>query len=229
MVALALSACGGSNPAAPVDAGTDAGTIVDAGTPAPDAGLYLPSGFTLTPFLSEERVGSFTAPGGTLDPARDYAAVLETDAGRMVVDLTDVETPITVGSFVWLARHHFFDGIAFHRVIEGFMAQTGDPESLSSDTSRWGTGGPGYEFGLEIVPSLRFDGAGVLGMARAESPDTNGSQFFITFRATAHLDGMYTVFGRVIEGEGTLVRIARGEPPATPSRITRAYVIERAR
>lgn len=225
---LALAACSSPTDSSPADAGltpVDAPVETDTGPPA----LYAPAGFAVTPFLSEARVGEFAAASEVLEDGVDYGAVIDTDAGRMVLDLTEVETPITVNSFVWLARHHFFDGIAFHRVIEGFMAQTGDPSSIDSDPSWWGTGGPGYQFGLEIDPALRFDGAGVLGMARADDPGTNGSQFFITFRATSHLDGMYTVFGRVVEGMDVLSAIQRGEPPSEPTRITRAYVIERAR
>lgn len=226
---LTLTACGGTGPtdAGPIDAGpTDAGPI-DAAVDA-SSGLYAPAGYTVTPFLSETPVRSFTAAGDVLEPDRDYAAVLDTGAGRMVIDLTEVETPITVNSFVWLSRHRFFDGIAFHRVIEGFVVQGGDPNTLSSDRSQWGRGGPGYFFDLEIVASLGFDSAGVVGMANFSST-TNGSQFFITLAATPQLDGNYTVFARVVEGSDVLPAIARGEPPDEPTRILRAHIVERPR
>ncbi|MBI5515189.1 MAG: peptidylprolyl isomerase [Deltaproteobacteria bacterium] len=190
-------------------------------------------GFTLTPYLSEQPVRMFSGAAPATEPGRDYAAVLETDAGRLVLDLTEAETPTTVNSFVFLARNRYFDGIAFHRVLDGFVAQAGDPNTLQDNRARWGTGGPGYGFGLEVVPSLRFDARGVLGMARSSSPNSNGSQFFITLAPTQSLNGMYTVFGRVLEGDAVLDRIARNAgpmtPPATPTRLTRVYIVERAR
>ncbi len=189
---------------------------------------YLPNGYSLTPFLSTDAQHSFTMAGSALQPYTDYQAVLETDAGRIVMDLLETDTPITTNSFVWLALHHFFDGIAFHRVIDGFMAQTGDPNTLDPDTSQWGLGGPGYSFGLEIVSTLHYDGAGVVGMARTNDPNSNGSQFFITFAAQPSLDGMYTIFAKVTEGIDVLPNIVRGEPPATPTRMTRVYVVQKA-
>src|SRR5262249_33519822 len=151
-----------------------------------------------------------------------------TTAGRIVLDLTEADTPITVNSFVFLALHHYFDGIAFHRVIDGFVAQGGDPNTLGADTSTWGTGGPGYAFGLEIVASLHYDAAGVVGMARTSDPNSNGSQFFITLAATPSLDGQYTIFARVSEGIEVLPLITRGEPPTDPTRMTRVYIVEKA-
>jgi peptidylprolyl isomerase len=200
---------------------------VDASTTTNDDGgsYYLPAGYQLVPFLSSTPQYSFSGPDMVLHAGSDYAAVIETDAGRMVLDLLEVQTPITVNSFVFLALNHYFDGIAFHRVIDGFMAQTGDPNTLSNDTSSWGTGGPGYGFGLEIVAGLKYDGAGVVGMARTSDPNSNGSQFFITFAAAPTLDGQYTIFAHVTEGLAVLPNIARGQPPATPTRMTRVYII----
>jgi cyclophilin family peptidyl-prolyl cis-trans isomerase len=129
---------------------------------------------------------------------------------------------------VFLGRQRFFDGTAFHRVIEGFMAQGGDPNTLGTNRSTWGFGGPGYSMPIEVTTGgLTFDGAGVVGMANA-GPGTNGSQFFITFAAAHHLDGgLYTIVGRVLEGLEVLPSVARGEPPTTPTRVIRAYVVER--
>lgn len=221
VLALVVGCGGGSS--TPVDAASP----VDApATDAPRADTGMASGWTDTPYLSTTPMRSFSAAGTGVTPGTDYGARIVTDVGTIVVDLTDSETPITVNSFVFLARNHFFDGIAFHRVIEGFMAQGGDPNTVSGSPATWGTGGPGYEFVNEIDPSLSFDGAGVLGMANA-GPDTNGSQFFITFSAQTGLDGDYTIFGRVIEGQSVLAAIARGEPPATPTRITTVQIIER--
>lgn len=222
--AIALAGCDDGRRIA--DAGHDSGTGgSDAGTDAGGGG-NIPAGWSAAPYLSTEPVRSFATLGDGTDDGVDYGAVLETDAGTMVIDLAEEQAPITVGSFVWLARHHFFEGIAFHRVITGFMAQSGDPNTVSGDPSTWGFGGPGYQFGLEIDPTLSFDGAGVVGMANA-GPDSNGSQFFITFAAATHLDGGYTIFGHVIEGLETLSAVAIGEPPATPTRISSITIIQR--
>jgi cyclophilin family peptidyl-prolyl cis-trans isomerase len=176
---------------------------------APDADPALgevpvPEGYEIVPPLSEERRIAFEAPEDVLDPSLDYAAVIEATAGTMVVDLFESATPETVNNFVFLARHHYYDGIVFHRVLDGFMAQTGDPTGT-------GTGGPGYQFADEIVDELSHDAPGVLSMANA-GPGTNGSQFFLTFAATPWLDGAHTVFGRVTEGLDVLDEITRVDP-----------------
>jgi cyclophilin family peptidyl-prolyl cis-trans isomerase len=167
------------------------------------------------------------APAPTLMAGYDYRATITTDVGAMTIDLFEDEAPVTVNSFVWLARNHFFDGIAFHRVIEGFVAQGGDPNTIDGGRSTWGRGGPGYNFGIEVTDALRFDGPGVLGMARSTSPNSNGSQFYLTLAATPNLDGMYTVFGRAVSAADLAVlnAIVRGEPPETPTRITSVAVL----
>jgi cyclophilin family peptidyl-prolyl cis-trans isomerase len=217
------------------------GVAVDAGGPpadvAPpdlesvpvDGGYLVPAGTTLTPFLSADPVRTFAAVGTAVMAGRDYFAILETDAGRIVLDLLDVETPVTVNSFVWLALHHFYDGVAFHRVINDFVAQAGDPNTLDSNRATWGVGGPGYHFGIEPSPALTFDGAGAVGMARATDPDSNGSQFYITLAAAHNLDGKYTLFAHVTEGLDVLPKLARGEPPASPTRMSRVYIADKAR
>lgn len=188
----------------------------------------------MTPDLSATPVRMFGAPMMVLDPTKDYAAVMETDIpGRIVLDLTEVETPNTVNSFVFLARNHFYDGIAFHRVLEGFVVQGGDPNTLTDNRAMWGGGNAGYQFDVEIVPSLNFNARGVLGMARAQSRMSNSSQFYITLAPQPGLNNMYTVFGRVMEGDAVLDRIARNVsdmvPPATPTRMTAVYIVERPR
>lgn len=139
---------------------------------------------------------------------------LDLDWGRVTIALRADLAPGHVARVKELARDGFYDGIVFHRVIDGFMAQTGDPTGT-------GTGGPGYRFADEIVASLRHDGPGVLSMANA-GPGTNGSQFFITFDATPWLDGAHTIFGRVIEGVDVLERITRVNPsePFAVARLT---------
>jgi peptidylprolyl isomerase len=209
---LLLAACGG-----------DAGTAPDAG-PSIDAGDGLPAGYTRMPFLSDQPVHSFAQADQVIDASHDYVAVLDTDAGQIVMQLLPESAPITVNSFVFLTLHHFYDDIAFHRVIDGFMAQTGDPNTIAGAPGTWGSGGCGYQYGLEVTPSLNYDAAGVVGMARTSDPGSNGSQFFITFAAQHSLDQQYTIWAKVIDGAGTLPAIVRGEPPATPTRIRDAYI-----
>jgi cyclophilin family peptidyl-prolyl cis-trans isomerase len=217
---LALAGCSAASHATSPDLSQN----LDVDMTAP---YQIPAGYTLTPFLSDAPVRSFTAAGTATQPGIDYQAVMETDAGIITIDLDETDTPITVNSFVWLALHHFFDGLAFHRVIDGFVAQGGDPNTAGDDRSTWGTGDPGYSFGLEIVASLTYDGPGVLGMARSTDPNSNGSQFFITLAAAHSLDGMYTIFGKVGGGLDVLPNIARGEPPATPTRMQRVYIVQK--
>ena len=164
----------------------------------------VPEGYdALAPLVDERRI-SFESAEEVLDPALDYAAVIETNRGVMVIDLFQDETPMTVNNFVFLTLQRYYDGIVFHRVLEDFMAQTGDPTGT-------GTGGPGYRFEDEIVDGLSHDAPGIVSMANA-GPGTNGSQFFITFAATPWLDGNHTVFGRVIDGDEVLDAITRVDP-----------------
>ncbi|HVL81671.1 MAG TPA: peptidylprolyl isomerase [Actinomycetota bacterium] len=142
-------------------------------------------------------------PSGTLDPTKDYKATLHTSKGDITVELYAGDAPMTVENFVNLAREGFYDGTTFHRVIPGFMAQGGDPTGT-------GRGGPGYTFRDEFS-SRRHDAAGVLSMANA-GPNTNGSQFFITFGPTPHLDGKHTVFGKVVEGMDVVDSLSERDP-----------------
>jgi cyclophilin family peptidyl-prolyl cis-trans isomerase len=128
--------------------------------------------------------------------------------GEFVIQLYPDKAPRTVNSFVFLAREGFFNGITFHRVLEGFMAQGGDPTGT-------GSGGPGYEFPNEDS-DLSFDTAGVVAMANA-GRDTNGSQFFITFVPAPHLNGGYTIFGQVTSGMDVVNGITRRDPSKNPS------------
>jgi peptidyl-prolyl cis-trans isomerase A (cyclophilin A) len=119
-------------------------------------------------------------------------AHFETSLGNFTIELFEQETPNTVGNFVKLAEKNFYNGVIFHRVIDGFMIQGGDPTGT-------GRGGPGYQFADEFHPKLKHTAEGILSMANA-GPNTNGSQFFITLAPTPHLDGRHTVFGKVTEG-----------------------------
>jgi len=145
-----------------------------------------------------------TPPSGDLDLTKTYSARFKTEKGDIVVELYADRAPLTVENFVNLARSGFYDGTTFHRVIAGFMAQGGDPTGT-------GTGGPGYQFGDEFHPSLRHDGAGTLSMANAGA-GTNGSQFFLTFGPTPHLDNKHSVFGRVTEGMDVLRSLRERDP-----------------
>lgn len=141
-----------------------------------------------------------------IDPKKKYDAHMKTDMGSMVIELFADKTPRTVNNFVFLARQGFYEGVIFHRVIAGFMAQGGDPTGT-------GSGGPGYKFQDEFHASLRHDKQGVLSMANA-GPDTNGSQFFITHAPTPHLDNRHSVFGQVVEGLDVLMAIKPRNPQA---------------
>ena len=147
---------------------------------------------------------SLAPPSGALDTSKTYTARFKTEKGDIVVELYADRAPRTVENFVNLARAGFYDGTTFHRVIGGFMAQGGDPTGT-------GTGGPGYQFADEFHPTLRHDAAGVLSMANA-GPGTNGSQFFLTYGPTPHLDNKHSVFGRVTEGMDVLRSLRERDP-----------------
>ncbi|MFW5680269.1 MAG: peptidylprolyl isomerase [Pseudomonadota bacterium] len=136
---------------------------------------------------------------------------LELETGRVVIQLRPDVAPNHVARIKELAREGFYDGIVFHRVIPGFMAQTGDP----TGTGRGGSDRPDLDAEFSHVPFER----GAIGMARTSDPDSANSQFFIMFAAAPHLNGQYTVWGRVIEGMEHVDRIAPGEPPRNPDRI----------
>jgi cyclophilin family peptidyl-prolyl cis-trans isomerase len=136
--------------------------------------------------------------------------------GRVTVALRPDVAPNMVKQVKTLTRRHFYDGLTFHRVIDGFMAQGGDPRGD-------GTGGsdlPDVKAEFSYLPHVR----GAVSAARAESEDSANSQFFIIFQPRLNLDKKYTVFGRVIEGMGYVDAIERGEPPANPSRVVHAYI-----
>ncbi|MGF1575268.1 MAG: peptidylprolyl isomerase [Cyanophyceae cyanobacterium] len=150
----------------------------------------------------------------TIDPEATYTATLETSAGTMVLELLPQEAPKTVNNFVFLANEGFYEDVIFHRVIQGFMIQGGDPTGT-------GTGGPGYRF--EDEPVQRPYSRGTVAMANA-GPNTNGSQFFI-MHADYALPPNYTVFGQLLEGEDVLDAIATA-PTGGMDRPTAPVVIE---
>lgn len=147
-------------------------------------------------------------PAMTIDPAKRYLATFKlAKGGQFVIELYPDKAPITVNSFVFLAREGFYNGTTFHRVLPNFMAQGGDPTGT-------GGGGPGYEF-VNEDSDLTFDKAGVLAMANA-GRNTNGSQFFITFGPQEYLNGNYTIFGQVIEGLDVVLDIRLRDPQQFP-------------
>ena len=148
-------------------------------------------------------------PPMTIEPLKQYLATLHTASGEVIIQLYADKAPFTVNNFVFLARQGWYDGITFHRVLPGSIVQTGDPSGT-------GMGNPGYLFGDEIDPSLRFDRPGVVAMANA-GPGTNGSQFFITFGPAPQLDGGYTIFGQVLQGMEVLAQLSIRDPqPGIP-------------
>ncbi len=165
---------------------------------------------TQEPAVSENSFQYDAYPPMAIDQEKNYTATFKlAKGGEFVVQLFADKAPLAVNSFVFLAREGFYDGVIFHRVIEGFMAQGGDPTGT-------GTGGPGYSFADEFDSSLTFDKPGLLAMANS-GPNTNGSQFFITFVPTDWLNNLHTIFGEVIEGMEVVNAITRREPgSATP-------------
>lgn len=149
------------------------------------------------------------APPMSIDPDKTYFATFTLEnGGEFVAQLFADQAPVTVNNFVFLARQGYYDGTTFHRVLDGFMAQGGDPTGT-------GRGGPGYQFEDELTAELTFDRAGLLAMANS-GPNTNGSQFFITYAPTPHLNGRHTIFGEIIEGMEVVNGITRRDPDQNP-------------
>lgn len=144
-----------------------------------------------------------TCPGMVIDVKKSYTATLKTDKGDIEIKLYADKAPLAVNNFVFLARDGWFNNAPFHRVLPGFVAQSGDPSGS-------GFGSPGYQFVNENL-TAKFDKEGLLGMANS-GPDTNGSQFFITLAATSNLDGKYTIFGEVSKGMDVVNKLTPRDP-----------------
>lgn len=149
----------------------------------------------------EKIMGYSAPPQMTLDVDKHYSATIKTGKGDLELELFAADVPVTVNNFVFLAREGFYDNTTFHRVIAGFMAQGGDPAGT-------GTGGPGYRFADEFTNHKHVTGA--LSMANA-GPNTNGSQFFITYAPQPHLDGRHSVFGQLVNGMDILKTLENGD------------------
>jgi cyclophilin family peptidyl-prolyl cis-trans isomerase len=202
LAAASLAAC--AMPGVPTPGAIEAETA-----PAVEAPAALASQGSAASMEPAERNNMFSAaPEMAIDPSKYYFATLKTERGDIKIQLFADRSPMTVNNFVFLAREGFYDNTTFHRVLEDFMAQAGDPTGT-------GTGGPGYTFADEFWPGATFDRRGLLAMANA-GPGTNGSQFFITFAPTPWLDGGHTIFGEVIEGDEVLAQITLRDPMANP-------------
>ncbi len=202
MLAVALTGCGSP---APESTGTSgAGASADTVECPPVEG-------------SSDRVTRFSAPPPMcIDPKKTYTANVVTDAGAFTITLDAAKAPTTVNNFVVLSRYHFYDGVVFHRVIKGFMAQGGDPEGT-------GSGGPGYEFKDELPQAGQYT-VGSVAMANA-GPNTNGSQFFIvTGDKGVSLQPDYSLFGQVSEGMET-VRAIEADGTTGEGRPTKIHSI----
>lgn len=196
-LALLLTACGSGTAQAPTQAPPSAQA-----SPVPQGSAVAPG----SPSASPAATLSWPSPPAmSIDTSKQYTATINTTDGSMTADLYASEDPITVNNFVFLAQQNFYNGIIFHRIIKGFMAQTGDPTGT-------GSGGPGYKFQDEPVtrPYVR----GTLAMANA-GPNTDGSQFFIVDQNQPTLPKSYTIFGQVTGGLDTLDKIMN--TPVGPS------------
>jgi len=185
---------------------------------------------TIDAFIAEQNVDTSKPSWKTSlskPPKADFAAgekiqwVLETTLGKITVDLLPDVAPMHVSSTVYLTKLGFYDGVIFHRVIPGFMAQGGDPTGT-------GRGGPGYKYAGEFGGNVKHEKGGLLSMANA-GPGTDGSQFFLTFVATPWLDGKHTIFGEVSEGMEVVTELekrgTRGGRPTEKLTIERATIV----
>lgn len=144
-------------------------------------------------------------PPMTIDPKKKYTATITTPRGDIEIKLRPDLAPETVNNFVFLAKDGFYNGVTWHRVLEGFMAQGGDPTGT-------GSGGPGYTIKDEFSPNVPFDKPGLVAMAKTAAPNSAGSQFFITKAAYPSLNGQYTIFGEVIKGQDIVDAIPLRDP-----------------
>jgi len=198
--ALAASACGGGGNSTKSNAGTT--PVTGAATKAAASPAAAKS-----PAAAQTQTGGqntySAAPPMTIDVNKKYFATIKMDIGDIKVELFAKDAPVTVNNFVFLARDHFYDGVTFHRVIPGFVAQAGDPQGT-------GRGGPGYTIKDEVNSNKFLDGT--LGMAKTSAPNSGGSQWFIDYAPQPSLDGGYTAFGQIVSGRDVLDKIAPRDP-----------------
>lgn len=218
MLSLLIVSCGGGGSDAPSTGGIDTTQLAPGASATPGA-------------------GDSVSVADTTGPVVTHLATIATDSGDVVIELFGKDAPKTVNNFVGLANKGFYEGLAFHRVVPGFVAQAGDPQSKDeSKREFWGQGGEsiyGDTFDDELdatKPSAKLGYAtGTVAMAN-RGPNTNSSQFFIVLGdgAAAQLEYLYTIFGRVRDGQEALMRIEstgyQGEMPRTPARITKVTI-----
>ena len=160
------------------------------------------------PTVESQRQSYNAPPPLSIDPAKSYTATITTPRGPIVIKLRPDIAPQTVSNFVFLSRQGFYNGLTWHRVIEGFMAQGGDPDGT-------GAGGPGYTVPEEFTEQILFDRPGIVATARrSDTTDSSGSQFFITTAPADSLNAQYTIFGEVIEGQAIVDSIPLRDPQA---------------
>jgi peptidyl-prolyl cis-trans isomerase B (cyclophilin B) len=204
LLALVALAAWSTAPAARAQGGSAAAK--PAASKGGDVAITQIQGFIQSQKIDTQKPGWKTQlprpPKATFADDHTYYWNLDTSVGSVKVKLLPKSAPMHVTSTIYLTELGFYDGVPFHRVIPRFMAQGGDPLGR-------GTGGPGYQYGSEIDPKLKHDKPGMLSMANTGQPNTDGSQFFLTFVATPWLDGKHTIFGEVVEGMGTLQELER--------------------
>lgn len=180
------------------------------------ATLLFAAGCSQQPGISTQSEGVNAPDAANQSSAPRERVVLETKTGKVVIELRPDLAPQHVERVKKLVAEKFYDGITFHRVIPNFMAQTGDPTATGGGGSKY----PDLPAEFTTEPFER----GTIGAARTSDPNSANSQFFITFTRTPHLNGQYTVWGRVVEGMTHIDAIAKGEPPANPDKIIRMYM-----
>lgn len=197
-----------STAASTAPSGTTTGTGTDAGIIS--SGDSVVEGCRTDPPADIPDKKTYDAPPDlTIDTAKTYRATLDTSCGTIVIALDAKAAPTTVNNFVFLARERFYDGLTFHRVVQDFVVQGGDPQGD-------GTGDPGYEFEDELPTTANPYPVGAVAMANS-GPDTNGSQFFIVTGDASFLEPNYTRFGRVVSGQDAAKRIESLADPADPN------------
>jgi peptidylprolyl isomerase len=212
VVGLLVSRSGQPASQGTVDAFSTADAVSTAApTLAAEAPTVAAEAPTAAPVVNTETMPTATsytfsaAPPMAIDPAKKYTATIETPRGNIVVELRPDIAPQTVNNFVFLARQNFYNGLTWHRVLPGFMAQGGDP---AGD----GTGGPGYSIPAEFTDKILYDKPGLVAMARSNDPDSAGSQFFITTAPAEFLNNQYTIFGQVTQGQDIVDGIPLRDP-----------------
>jgi cyclophilin family peptidyl-prolyl cis-trans isomerase len=207
---VGVTSCGSKQQAAPAGEAPAESTVatapVDLPPPIDDSAIQQIDQFIAGANINKSTPGWKTLlpkpPQATFDKAHGYFARMVTNKGEILIKLMPAVAPMHVSNFIYLARLGFYDAMPFHRVIPGFMAQGGCPVGN-------GTGGPGYQFEGEFSQTVTHDKAGRLSMANS-GPGTDGSQFFLTFVPTPHLDGYHTIFGQIVEGMDTLKKLEAG-------------------